>query len=95
MEDFTTSQGDLDHCSAIHTVKNCFLRFRQTLLYSSLCPLPLVLSLGATEKKPDLASLRNLLLLVLVYIDKIPPEPSLIQAEQSQLLQLFLVDGML
>lgn len=40
-----------------HSKKMCFLMFRWNLLYFSLCPLPLVLSLANTEKSLVLSSL--------------------------------------
>ena len=48
--DYTTSLGSLCQCSVTFPVKKCFLMFRGNLLCFSLCPLPLVLSLGTTEK---------------------------------------------
>ncbi|KAK4817104.1 hypothetical protein QYF61_027967 [Mycteria americana] len=56
--DSTTSLGSLCQCLVIHTGKKCFLRFRRNLLCFSLCPLPLVLSLGTTEKTLALSSLQ-------------------------------------
>jgi len=53
--DSTASLGNLCQCSV--TAKKCFLMFRGNLLCLSLCPLPLVLSLGATEKSLALSSL--------------------------------------
>jgi len=40
-------------------VKKCFLIFMQSLLHSSLCPLPLVLALGTTEKSLVPSSLHS------------------------------------
>jgi len=40
----------LFQCSVTLRVKKLFLMFRRNFLYFSLCPLPLVLSLGTTEK---------------------------------------------
>ena len=48
--DSTTSLGSLCQCSATLTVTECFLMFRGNLLCVSLCPLPLVLSLGTAGK---------------------------------------------
>jgi len=45
-----TSLGSLFHCSVTLTVKKFFLIFIWSFLYSSLCSLPYVLSLGTTEK---------------------------------------------
>jgi len=42
--------GKLCQCSVICTVKKCFLMSRWNCLCCSLCPLPLVLSQGTTEK---------------------------------------------
>lgn len=49
--------SSLHWCSITHTVTKYFLKFRQHLLCSSLCPLSLVLSLGNTEKSLSLSSL--------------------------------------
>jgi len=46
----TTSLGSLFQCSVTLRGKKFFLMFRQNFLCFSLCPLPLVLSLGTTEK---------------------------------------------
>ena len=48
--DYTPSPGNLCQSLVTLIVKKCFLMFRQSLLCFSLCPLPLVLSLGSTEK---------------------------------------------
>ena len=48
--DSTTSLGSLFQCSVTLRGKKFFLMFRQNFLFFSLCPLPLVLSLGTTEK---------------------------------------------
>ena len=48
--DSMISLGSLCHCSVTLTVKKLCLMFRQSLPYCSLCPLPLVLSLGTTGK---------------------------------------------
>ena len=48
--DSTTSLGSLFQCSVTLRGKNFFLMFRRNFLCLSLCPLPLVLSLGTTEK---------------------------------------------
>ena len=48
--DSTTSLGSLFQCSVTLRVKKFFLMFRWNILSFSLCPLPLVLSLGTTEK---------------------------------------------
>ena len=46
----TTSLSSLLQCSVILIVKKFFLILRWNFIYFSLCPLPLVLSLGTTEK---------------------------------------------
>jgi len=48
--DSTTSLGSLCQCSVTLRGKKFFLMFRWNFLCFSLCPLPLVLSLGTTEK---------------------------------------------
>ena len=48
--DSTTSLGSLFQCSITLRGKKFFLMFRWNFLGFSLCPLPLVLSLGTTEK---------------------------------------------
>jgi len=48
--DSTTSLGSLFQCSVTLRVKKFLLMFRWNFLCFSLCPLPLVLSLGTTEK---------------------------------------------
>ena len=48
--DSTTSLGSLCQGSVTLRGKKFFLRFRRNFLCFSLCPLPLVLSLGTTEK---------------------------------------------
>ena len=54
--DSTTSLGNLFQCSVTLRVKKFFLMFSWNFLCFSLCPLPLVLSLGTTEKKPTFSS---------------------------------------
>ena len=48
--DSTTSLGSLFQCSVTLRGKKFFLMFRRNFLCFSLCPLPLVLSLGTTGK---------------------------------------------
>jgi len=48
--DSTTSLGSQFQCSVTLRVKKLFLMFRRNFMCFSLCPLPLVLSLGTTEK---------------------------------------------
>jgi len=75
-------------------VKKIFLIFRWHFLCFSLCPLPLFLSLGTTEKCLGLSSLhppcRYLCTLM-----RSPPDPSFLQAEQSQVSQSFVTGEML
>ena len=47
--DSTTSLGSLFQCSITLRGKKFFLMFRQNFLWLSLCPLPLVLSLGTKD----------------------------------------------
>lgn len=49
--------GNLHQCSVTCTVNNCFLMFRHNLLSFNLWTLPLVLSLGITERSQALSSL--------------------------------------
>ena len=49
--------GNLFQGSVTLTVKKCFLMIRGNLLCFSLCPLPLILSLGTVEKSLALFSL--------------------------------------
>ena len=55
--DSTTSLGNLCQCLVTLTAKKCLLMFRANLLCFSLCPLPLVLSLGTTEESLTPSSL--------------------------------------
>jgi len=48
--DSTTPLGSLFQCSVNLRGKKFFLMFRRNFLCLSLCPLPLVLSLGTTEQ---------------------------------------------
>lgn len=57
--DSTTSLGSLCHCSITCTAQKGCLVFMGNLLCSSLCPLPLVLSLGTTQKTLALSSLHS------------------------------------
>lgn len=57
----TTSLGNLCHCSVTRTVKMCFLMFRQNLLCSTWCPVPLAPAHGTTEKSLAPSSLHLLL----------------------------------
>jgi len=51
-----TSLVNLCQCLVTLIVKQCFLMLRENPLYFSSCPLPLVLSLGTTEKSLTLFS---------------------------------------
>ena len=53
----TTSLSNLCQCLVTCTVKKCFPMFGGNLLCFSVCTLPLVLSLGTTEKGLALSSL--------------------------------------
>ena len=66
-----------------HSEKSFFLMFRQNLLCFRLCPSPLVLSLGTTEK--SLALFAPLPPIGYLYTWIRPPEPSLLQAEPGSL----------
>lgn len=81
--DPTISLGNLCQCS--HTAQKCCLIFRGNLLCSSLCPLPLVLSLGTTDTSLALSCSTLPSGIEGHWWD--PPEPPLLQAEQSQLSQ--------
>jgi len=48
--DSTNSLGNLCQCSVTFMLTKYFLKFRANCLCFSVCPLPLVLSLGTTEK---------------------------------------------
>ena len=91
-EDSTTSLGSLGQGSVTLRVKKFFLMFSWNFLGFSLCPLPLVLSLGTTGKSLAPSSwpppCRYL-------VSKVPSQPSLLQAEQAQLPQPLLVGEML
>lgn len=89
--DHTTSLGNLCQYSVTYTALKCFLIFGRNFLCSSLCPLPLVLSLGTTEKSLALSSLHP----PFRYLSKVirSPEPPLHHAEQSQLPWPFLGGG--
>ena len=84
-----SSMGSLFQCLPTFTVKKCFLVFRWNFMFFKLCPLPLVLSVDTTEK-------------ILAPSSSFPPsgihthwkdplETSLLQTEQSQLSQPFLI----
>jgi len=85
-EGSSASLGHLFHCSITCPVKKFSYMFKWNLLYFSLCPLPLVLSLGTTEKSLSLSSL-PLPHQVFTHIEITCPESSLVYGEQSQLTQ--------
>jgi len=85
--DTTTSLGDLCQCLVTLPVKKCFLMFTWKTLWFSLCPMPLVLSLGITEKSLALFSLHPPFRYLCAFVGS---SLSLLQAEQSQLAQPFL-----
>ena len=92
--DSTTALGKLCQCLVTPAVKKWFLMFRGNLPCFSWCPLPLVLALGTTKRSlaptPLHPPLRYLYTLI-----RSAPEPSLLQAQQSQLSQPFLICQML
>jgi len=61
--------------------KKFFLMFRRNFLCFSLCLLPLVLSLGTTEKSGPI--LLTLTFQIFISISKVPSQPSLLQAKQK------------
>ena len=73
--DSTTSLGNLCQCSVTLTVKMCFLMLRRSTF--SLCPLPLVLSLGTTANR--LASWSSHVPSRYLYTLMISREPSLLE----------------
>uniref|UniRef100_A0A8C4P7D6 Vacuolar protein sorting-associated protein 13B-like n=1 Tax=Dromaius novaehollandiae TaxID=8790 RepID=A0A8C4P7D6_DRONO len=75
------------------TVKKGFPVFRQSFLCFSLCPLPLVLSLGTIEKSLA-SSFDTPPADIYTHGSGLSPEPSLLQAEQSQLSQPLLIGEM-
>lgn len=85
-----TSRGNLCQCSVTCTVKKCCLVFIRNLLCSALCPRPLVMPLGTTEKSLASSSLHLPSLQAFINIDKIPPEPPLIQAENVTIQTLWI-----
>ena len=64
------------------------------LLLLSFCPLPLVLQLLATKKSPPPYDLTPTLQMFITYYQT-PSLPSLLQTEQSQVSQPFLIRKML
>jgi len=55
----TTSLGNLSWCLSTLAVKVLFLMFKWNFLWFSLCPWPLVLSLGTTGKSAALSSVHH------------------------------------
>ena len=92
--DSTTSLGNLFQCSVTLRGKKFLLVFRRNFLCFSLCPLPLALSLGTTEKSLAPSSWHPPFRYSEAFI-RSPSQPSLLQAEQAQLLQPFLTGEML
>ena len=78
-----TSLGNLFQCLTALTVKNFFLISSLNLRSSSLKPFLLVLSLRVLKIVPPQLCCRPLQILEGHY--KVPPEPSLFQAEDPQL----------
>lgn len=69
--------GSLYKCSIICAVQKCFLMFRQSILFSSLCLLPLVLALGTTEGSTTTGFILSAHILdVLKHIDEISSSAS-------------------
>lgn len=83
--DTAASFGKLCLYSVICTVRY-FLTFRGNLLHFSICPLLLLLSLAASFQ---------VFVFIYIYTDEMPSEPSLLQAEPSQLSQPFLTGEVL
>ena len=89
------------HCSASsewHRSTSCILYipliFRGNLLCFCLCPLPLVLAMGTTENGPS-PTFFAFSLQLFIYMNEITAEPPVLQAEQSQLSQSFLIEDVL
>lgn len=80
--DSMTSLGHLCQCSTILTVKKCFLCSEGTwgvyFVPTAFCPF-------TRHHQEEVGSLIFFPSHIFMHIDKIPPEPSLLQAEQSQL----------
>lgn len=82
-------------CSVMLRVKKCFLMFNGNILcIGNLCPLPVVLSLGSTEKNLALSSLHALIRLSM-YNTKFPFESSLLRSKPFQLSHSFLIRRMI
>jgi len=71
-----TLLGNLCQCSVTLTVRKCLLIFRGNFLCFSLWPLPLILALDTAVSVFFVSSLQ-----VFTNINKIHPEPSLLQAK--------------
>lgn len=86
-----TSQPLWTSCSSVWSPPQCFFSscLNRIALSFSLCLLLLFLSLDNSEKSGS--TFCTLSRQVFKHIDKIPPEPPLLQAEQSQLSQCFLI----
>lgn len=84
--DSTASLGNPCQCTVTFTGKKCFLIFGGNLMCLILCPSPLILPLGTTDKSR--ACLLCALSSGICYTDKIPH--SLFWAYQSRSSQLFI-----
>jgi len=82
----TISLGNLFQCLSTLIAKRCLFVFRGNFMCFNLCPLPLVLSLALLRSLTPSSSFCTTVYTQAQY----PPEPSLLQAEHSQLLQLLL-----
>lgn len=76
----------LGNCSVTCTVEWCFLLFRWSLQYSSLCPEPFDLTLGTTKEPGSILFAPSL-----QGEGKIPPKPPLPHGKQQQLSHSFLI----
>lgn len=85
--DSTPYLGKVFHYLVTCMAQKCFLMLRQNLWCCTLCPLPLVLVLAATDKNWALSSLHPPFRYLLLSTES-SPEP-LLQAEQSWLPQSF------
>jgi len=81
--------GSLFQGSVTLRGKKFFLMFRWNFLCFNLCPLPLVLLLGTTEKSGPILLTPTLKIFIGIY--KIPSQSPLLQAEQAQPSQPFLM----
>lgn len=70
----TISLSNLSWCYITPAAQKCFLMFRQNLLHSNLCPLPLFLALDTIDKSPSPSSLHPLFRSVLTLITPLSEE---------------------